>query len=697
MAREYLAKNPEHAKELAFADPETLAEFDAPVDQGMLIRAVMETVPHGSDEWYILNDNLATVKSMSGSTLSLSGDTSHQAYLDAKREVEAARELKAAVNYAGTRKGAMDKWNSDIRAFIAKNTDAILATAPDSLERKTAIKAFLEEAKTKFSANTTNAVLNQMDLTGIKTKNSQAFVKWAEKQIKQAAHAKIDTAEQKELIKASIAAQLALKDIDSTEEKDGKYTRAVQSAKDIRHWQFVKDKMKKAYIGRWGKFGIFWDNLFGSYAPSAMLMSVNTLFFANVPSTAINTGTIRLSALTIGKNNVDEKTQKGEIKRIKQIFNASGVNLAQMDKPTSPSTLHGEKYTKSEQTHWYDFTFEVLGRTDNEFRVPTFVDALARIATKNAGGDKTKATTLFKEYAKLNNQSDEAKIARKQALAVANMAVFTQDGTLAAGLNQIRTTLNTISRVPVGLEPDGFGLGNILAPFLKTGANITEMGISAAFAPIRTLATGFQKLQGKEIPDIKKLALTSDWINLAWTSAIIALMAAISGDDDDWYTEPYESGRTYDPNKPYDSIRFGNVWVKMDIFGPIAIPLRTAAMLIKDWENKKLVSIADGMYEALSDTPLVQQFTDSSLDYMSRKPGAYWSSFGYNQANKLVPAQAKTLTKAISRGTGATLDTQWAGKTIDRKFHRNYGLDGERLTTNDLLNILTNRLKYTVE
>lgn len=697
MAREYLAKNPDHAKELAFADPETLAEFDAPVDQGMLIRAVMETVPHGSDEWYILNDNLATVKSMSGSTLSLSGDTSHQAYLDAKREVEAARELKAAVNYAGTRKGAMDKWNSDIRAFIAKNTDAILATAPDSLERKTAIKAFLEEAKTKFSANTTNAVLNQMDLTGIKTKNSQAFVKWAEKQIKQASHAKIDTAEQKELIKASIAAQLALKDIDSTEEKDGKYTRAVQSAKDIRHWQFVKDKMKKAYIGRWGKFGIFWDNLFGSYAPSAMLMSVNTLFFANVPSTAINTGTIRLSALTIGKNNVDEKIQKGEIKRIKQIFNASGVNLAQMDKPTSPSTLHGEKYTKSEQTHWYDFTFEILGRTDNEFRVPTFVDALARIATKNAGGDKTKATTLFKEYAKLNNQSDEAKIARKQALAIANMAVFTQDGTLAAGLNQIRTTLNTISRVPVGLEPDGFGLGNILAPFLKTGANITEMGISAAFAPIRTIAAGFQKLQGKEIPDIKKLALTSDWINLAWTSAIIALMAAISGDDDDWYTEPYESGRTYDPNKPYDSIRFGNVWVKMDIFGPIAIPLRTASMLIKDWETKKLASIADGMYEALSDTPLVQQFTDSSLDYMSRKPGAYWSSFGYNQANKLVPAQAKTLTKAISRGTGTTLDTQWAGKTIDRKFHRNYGFDSARLTTNDLINILTNRLKYTEE
>lgn len=695
-AREYLTKNPDHARELAFADPETGTEYDAPVDRGMLIRAVMETVPHGSDEWYVLNDNLAVVKSMSGSTLSLSGDLSHQAYLEAKREVEAARELKAAVNYAGTRYGAMEKWNEDIRAFIARNASAVLATEPNSKERQVAIKAFLEEAKTKFSANTTDAVLNQLDLTGMQTKSNQAFIKWAEKQIKQAAHAKIDTAEQKELMKASIAAQLALQEIDNTMQKDGMFARATQAAKDIRHWQFVKDKMKKAYIGRWGKFGIFMDNLFGSYAPSAMLMSVNTLFFANVPSTAINTAVIRKAVKIIGENNVDKSVTKAEVERIKQIFNASGVNLAQMDKPTSPSTLHGEKYMNTEQKHWYNFTFEILGRTDNIFRVPTFVDALARIATKNAGGDKAKATALFKEYAKINNQSEDAKMARKQALAVANMAVFTQDGMLSSALNHIRSSLNTISRGIVGLDPNGFGLGNILAPFLKTGANITEMGFSGMFAPIRTLGMGLQKLRGKEIPEIKKIALRADWINFTLTAVMVALMAALSGDDD-WYEEPYKSGQQYDPDKPYDSIKIGGVWVKLDVLGPLAIPLRTAAMSIKDWEKRKFEAIGDGLFEALSDTPLVQQFTDSSLDYMMKKPGAYWSSFGYNQANKLVPAQLKTISKATSRGLGIEADTSWAGKTIGRKLHRNYGFDGERLTTNDLINVLTNRLKYQPE
>lgn len=697
MAREYLAKNPDHAKELAFADPETMAEYDAPVDHGMLIRAVMETVPHGSDEWYILNDNLATVKSMSGSTLSLSGDESHQAYLDAKREVEIARELKAAVNYAGTRKGALDKWNSDIRAFIARKTDAIIATAPNSAERKTAIKAFLEEAKTKFSANTTNAILNQLDLTGMQTKSNQVFIKWAEKQIKAATHARIDAAEQKELMTASIKAQLALKDIDSIAKQDGRFVRATQSAKDIRHWQFVKDKMKKAYIGRWGKFGLWWENFFGGYMPSAMLMSANTLFFANVPSTAVNTGTIRLAAKSIGENNVDKQVLKDERERIKQIFNASGVNLAQMDKPTSPSTLHGEKYMNTEQSHWYNFTFEILGRTDNAFRIPTFVDALARIATKNANGDAAKATTLFKEYAKLNTTSEDAKLARKQALAVANMAVFTQDGMLSGALNHIRSELNTISRGMFGLDPNGFGLGNILAPFLKTGANITEMGISASLALPRTLIAGLDKLRGKEITDLRKISLRADWLNLVWTAVATALLCAISGDDDDWYVAPYQSGMTYDPEKPYDSIRFGNTWVKLDVFGPMAIPLRTSAMLIHDWDKKQMAAVADGMFEALSDTPLVQQFTDSSLDYMTKQPGKYWSGFGYNQVNKVIPAQVKTATKAISRGTGATLDTSGLGKTIDRKFHRNYGLDGAELTTNDLINVLTNRLKYKPE
>ena len=703
MARKYVKENPEHARELAFADPEIETEYDAPVDRGMLIRAVMETTAKGSDEWYILDNNLAVVKSMSASTLSLSGDISHRAYLDAKREVENARELKAAVNYAGTTRGAMDKWNSDIRDFISKRVGKIIATESNSEERKLAIKAFIEEAKTKFSGNTTNAILNQLDLTGYTTKSQQAFIKWAEKQIKQAAHAHIDVKEQAELMKAAIKAQLAMTEIDSAQQDvNGNFARATAAAKDLRHWQFVKDKMKKAYIGKWGRFGIFVDNLFGSYAPSAMLMSINTLFVANIPSTAINNSIVKSSAQKIyGKNAVDKTVIENEKKRIRQIFNASGMNLAQMEKPTSPSVLHGEKYTQQEQSRWYDFVFKTLGWGDNLFRIPTFVDTLARIASKNANGDSAKATKLFREYAQINNASDEAKIARKQALAVANMGVFTQEGILASNLNHIRSSINKLSRGLVGLGPDGYGLGNLLAPFLKTGANVVEMGIRGSIAPVRQITTWAKQMQGKEITDLDKIALRVDWKYFTYTAVAMALFAALSNDDDDWYEEPYQTGRTYDPNKPYDSIKIGNAWVKLDIFGPFAIPMRVAAKIIQRWEDGALTAIANGYgfgaSEALSDLPLANQITDNSLSYMAKQPGKWATGFLYNQANKLVPAQLKSIARAGSRATDTELDVSDLGKTIERKFHRNYGFDGEELTTNDIINLFTNRLKWGEE
>jgi hypothetical protein len=703
MARTFLADYPERARELAFQDPEIETEYDAPVDRGMLIRAVMEITPKGSDEWYILDNNLAVVKSMSASTLSLSGDISHRAYLDAKREVEEARELKAAINYSGTRAGALDKWNEDIRNFISKRVGKIIATEANSDERKLAVKAFIEEAKTKFSANTTNAILNQLDLTGYTTKSQQAFIKWAEKQIKQATHAHIDAQEQAELMKASINAQKAMTEINSMQQDaNGNFARATAAAKDLRHWQFVKDKMKKAYIGKWGKFGLFVDNMFGLYAPSAMLMSLNTLFVANIPSTAINNSIVKTSAQrTYGKNVVDKDLIANETKRIRQIFSASGINVAQMEKPTSPSVLHGEKYTQQENSHWYDFVFKTLAWGDNLFRIPTFVDTLARIASKNADGNATKATALFKEYAQLGNQSDEAKIARKQALAVSNMAVFTQEGVLASCLNHIRSEINRMSRFAFGLKEEGYGLGNLLAPFLKTGANVVEMGIRGSLAPVRQISTWAKKMQGKEIADLEKIALKVDWKYFTFTAVAMALFAALSNDDEDWYEEPYQTGRRYDPNKPYDSLKIGNVWVKIDIFGPFAIPIRVAAKAIKQWEEDKLWAIAKGYgfgaSKALSDLPLANQVTDNNLSYMANNLGKWGSGFAYNQVNKFVPSQVKSIVRAASRAADTELDVSAAGKTIERKFHRNYGFDGEKLTTNDIINLFTNRLKWGEE
>lgn len=698
IARKYLEKNKEHAESVAYGNPEYV-DNDTGVDRGMLIRAVMETVKPNSKEYALLDHNLAIAKSMSASTLSLSGDISHQAYLDALREVESTREMKAAINYAGTRKGALDKWNADISSYIDTHMASVLATAPNTKEREIALKAFVEGAKTKFSGNTTNATLNQLDLTGQTTTNKEQFIKWANAKIREDSTAKLSPEEKKTLMAASVKAQAALTAIDSPDK-----AKAAAAAKDLRHWQFEKNKLMRANIGRFNRLRLAIDNLFGSYAPSAMLMSVNTLFVANIPSSALNNALVKSSMQAYYKNNaVDPKVVEAERERIYTVFKASSLNLAQMEKPTSPSLLHGEKYTTDGQPHWYDFTFKTLAWGDNLFRIPTFVDTLARIATKDANGDSAKATQLFQEYSKLNNQSDAAKLARKQALAVSNMGVFTQDGILAQGLNYIRDQLNVMSRSLLGLDKEGFGLGNLLAPFLKTGANVAEMGGRAAIAPVRGTIYAVKKLAGKEIPDIEKIALRTDWKYFAMTAAVTAAYAALTSDDDEWYIEPYESGKKYDPNKPYDSIKIAGGWVKLDVFGPLAIPLRVAAKLTKEkekgWLDATLSGYSFGGQEFLGDLPLVNTVMDNSLGWAQKQPGQWAQSYAYTQANKLVPAQLKSLSRAGTRAAGieAWTEPSESMKSVQRKFHRNYGLDGAQPTTNDYINVITNRLKVWPE
>lgn len=687
MAREYVEKNKEHATELALADPEISAVYDAPVDRAWLIRAVMEITDKGSEEYAIMYDNLATYRSMSGSTLGLTNDISQEAYLEAKREIESSREMKAVINYAGNSRGAWGKWSGDIKAFINARVGKVLATEAGTQERKVAVQAFIEEAKTKFSGNTENAILNQLDLTGINARSQAAFIKWAEKAIKQAVGVGLTNEQQKKLMDASVKAQKAMLAIDNTNS-------AISSAaaRDIRNWQVLKDELKKANFGRFDKFNNAVNNAMGGYVPSAMLMSINTLFVANIPSTAINNAIIKSSMEAIYKEQlVPKSVLKAEEDRIRNVYKASGMNLAQMEKPTSPSLMHGEKYMGQEKSKWYDFTFKVLSWGDNLFRIPTFVETLGRIASKNANGNAKLAEEKFKLYSQLNTTDEEAKLARKQALAVSNMAVFTQDGILATGLNHVRDSINKMSRGLLGLDKEGFGLGNLLAPFLKTGANVVEMGITGSIAPIRQIAFILKRLNGKEIPEIQRIALRSDWKVFAFTALSVALLSALTSDDDELYIDPYEPGKRYDPNRPYDSINIGGAWVKLDTFGVFSVPVRVAVKLVK---GKNLFSAYGfGLQEALGEIPLLNNLTTDPT-YMFKQPGKWTQGFAYNTANKFVPAQAKSVIRAGSRATGAEFDPEFLGKYLQRRFHRNYGLDGLAPTTNDYINVLTNRLKF---
>lgn len=688
LAQDYIEKNPEHAKEVVYGDPELIPN-DTGIDRATLINAylALNKITPENEDWATLQTNIAINQSLAGTQLALSNNTSYRTYLDALREIENAREMKAATNYAGAKQGAVERFNRDIQRFVDEELPKVLATAPNTEARDIALKSLFERARTKFSGNTTGGVLNQMDFDYARGQKgaSAAFTRWAVNQIKKDAGAKLNGQEQAQLLNLSAKAQQAVIDLD-----DRDVGKAVAGAQEIRKWQVEKDKLMGVKPQKF--------SLFGDYAPRAMLASFNTLVVSNIPSTAMNTAVVRmLESGIFGKNEVSKSLTDSEIKRIKAIYGATAMNLAQMEKPTSPSLLHGEKYSSSGQK-WYD-PFTILGKEDNWFRVPTFVNTLARIATQDAKATGRSADEVFKEYCRLENQSDAAKLARKQALAVSNMAVFTQDGTLARSLNGIRDWINQGSRALIGLDPKGFGLGNLLSPFLKTGANIAEMGIRGSLAPITTISALAQKWRsGKAIDPMKKLALAMDWSYFALSSVTVTLLAALTSDDDEFYTEPYEMGKKYDPDKPYDSINIAGVWIDLDFFGPFAIPIRTGCRLVKQWKTDNLSAIykgyGQGLKYAAMDTPLLQEIFNNQMSYAAKKPEDWATGMLYNQANKLIPAQLKPISRAVSRGAGTELDVSGAGKVIERKFHRNYGFDGAELTTQDLIDIFSTKFTW---
>lgn len=685
LAQDYIEKKPDHAHEVIFGDPELIPN-DTGIDRATLINTYMalNNVAESDPDWARLQTNIAINQSLAGTQLALSNDKSYRVYLDGLREIEDVLEMKAATNYAGSAVGARERFNTDIQQFLSKELPAVFATEAGSEEREIALKKMFEKARTIFSGNTTGQFLTQMDMEYAKAqkRNTDAFVKWAEKVIKTQAGAKLNAEQQAHLLKISAKAQQALQDIDN---KDAGV--AVAGALELRNWQLEKQKLMGVAPKKF--------SLFGDYAPRAMLASPNTLLFANIPSTALNTLVTNVAKRgeLFGENKVSDKLISNEIKRIKKIYGATSMNLAQMEKPTSPSLLHGEKYSAAGQK-WYD-PYTILGREDNFFRVPTFVNTLARIASKDAKATGRSADEVFLEYIKLNDQSDSAKLARKQALAVANMAVFTQNGALARCLNHIRSELNYLSRVPLGLDPHGFGAGSLIAPFLTTGANIAEMGIRGAIAPITTLTTYAQALRtGKAIDPLKKLALRMDWTYFVFSVVSMALLAALTSDDDEFYIDPYKTGMGYDPDRPYDSINIGGVWVDLDFFGPFSIPMRTAAKVIQAWKKDNGIGTAllsgysESAKSVLGDIPLAESLINNQFEWAMKKPGAFAGSYAYNQANKLVPAGIKPISRALSRGQGWML-RPFEGTTVGRKFNRNYGFDGQELTSQDLLEMFT--------
>lgn len=678
-AREYIKNNHDHALEVAFGNPAT-TENDTGVDRAILIRALMEEYNAGDPEYAELYHNLAETVSLAGKTPGLSNDMNFQFYLEAVRRITDGMEGVAAIKYAGTRNlnKARKTFNSDLDAFIQEHAAKILNTAPDSDRREMLIKQMLAEASVKFAGDNATQ-LNQEDLRrgrSIKSADRAVFIEWANREVRKMLKATPDTDIINRTMELSEKAEKARKYLDSNDNAE------VQAAgKKIREWQmFVAEK---------GVPETWYSKLIGSWYPKAMLYNINT-HLVNMTGNTFNYGIVHAAVAAQYKegNKVSKQSLDAEKERLHRLYDASLMNLAAMESPTSPTLLHGEQYNpregKSTIGKIADFSMDLLGKEDAIFRIRAYLDALGHIATADAVKTGGSPTELFNEYKKINNpKGTRAYEARLEALRISDIAVFQQTGVLSSALKKVRDALNFGQRG---------GLGTLLGPFVKTPANIVEQGVRAILAPIRLTgqnAISFYKT-GKMKPWTIQDSLDTGYFALACILTI-GLMAD--------YEPPYEAPQRYDPNKPYDSIRirWTNTWIKLDTFAAAAVPLRIIASIAT---GKGL-----GIAGAFDEIPLIGDLSDaySEAARIEKDPykqgirfGANWA---YNRVNTAVPAILR-YTLAAMHPADLNLDELDVGlpKTgIGRKIGRQYGLDGGDTTTNDILRIFFNRLKIYKE
>ena len=677
VADKYVKQNPDKAREIALSNPLT-TENDSGVDRESLIRAVMKAdkIEKGTDLYATYENNIALSRSRAGTELGLSSRRgSYQMYLDAYREMSIAMEKRAAYKYAGRGADSVDKLNTDILELVNRYADRIFGD--EKLDMQTAIAEMCAEADVKFAGNEDSTVFNQLDLTNLRTvRTKRAFVAYAEHLIrKDIVKAEPDTTMQGRLLEGAERAEKAAIDVNS----DDKVV-AAAGMKVLREWTNLV-RSEEVDSTAWSKF-------INSYAPRAMLSGIST-HATNVFSGTFEQPMIRAAiGAYYGKNIVPDDVIRQESERIKFVYKNTLMNLTTMVSSQDPSLIHGEKYKPldPDAKGWmkvYDAPMRALGAEDNLFRIPTYLDVAARMASRDSGGNINKAIQLFKEYTrtqnkKVNGQENPYYAKRQEIINVAAMSVFTQNGKLAGALNKMRDALNNLTIFGRQIE-----LGTAIAPFVKTPANIFASGMRAPFGAMRAL---YRKITGQPL-DIQDAVDVAHSVGLL----LIGLAAGLLMD----YEPPYTGGK-YDPNKPYDSIGIGGLWLKIDTLGVLETPLRLLLSTI----HGELPKSVKGTVENI---PLVGELVGANLDYLGNAPDRYISGLLYNQANKLIPTIARQVIKPIGHATVedsvglADLEVLgWAGVEtgIGRKIERSYGLDGGDLSFNDLVGVVWNRLKY---
>ena len=686
MTRKWAQEHWDEALAFALTDPE-YSTNPSPADPATLIRVVAElnTDMTIKDQ---LNTNFALMMSKQGKSGGLNNDTHNSFFLKGLGQIQQNLANKYALTRYGTTKDAVERFDIEVRQFIDKRIVDLQAgriTVQDVMKQAAEIFGRDENADISEEINT----LFQ-ELAGQGTPKS-SFVKEIQKVIKKKdetrqeritladqlakngklseylahlvkvqAGAEMDTKTKAEFNAVATRAQVASTQLDSDDPD------TATAAAQIIH-EYHKKIGQTEIAQNWA------DKVIGGYESRAMLSGATTIS-KNLVGNEIELGVV-IGALRskYGQNDVDAGAMKAETDRLTKIYESSLLSIPQMENLTDKSLVHGEAYGIGDnsvtiagvQVRTIGNTkipdpLAILGRSDFYFRRNVYLKSLAYQASAYARKHNLNATDVFNQWKKLSNNTPDGIKARKEAVMTAHTAVFTQNGAMAEALNRVRNVLNRA--VPLGTQ---YGLGNMIAPFVKTPANIVEMGARALASPF---SSTWQYMKTGELDVAHRIDLG----NLGVALLILAATVLAKGE----YEPPYQPGLKYDPTRPYDSIRIAGVWIKLDTLGPLATPLRLLLSAVPGISTSKNARNR-GVAGTFGDIPC----DSSGVEYAITNPTKGGLNWVEGELDKAIPTVVSDWAKVGGHMSGITVESPVA--PFGNKTIRKIGLDGQNPNVND--------------
>lgn len=293
---------------------------------------------------------------------------------------------------------------------------------------------------------------------------------------------------------------------------------------------------------------------------------------------------------TFGK--VDGSVVKSYKKSAINLYEQSGLDMSRMMKIDDPivgnGKIAGEKSTKtgiSGLDTYSDFVYNtLLSKWDVKFGNAAFADSLNLTATRLADGDAKKATEIFKDGALIAPQTEAGRLARAEAVSSARMATYTNDSMSSVIAGGARDLLNKT----------GIPVGDVLMPFVKTPANVAELGADyAGLGFAKGAWKGLRMIAGKEVrspENIRKAVNDVVRTGLGMTFAY-GVASNISVDDYMGAYDPARTGIDQLSNTNYNAIRVNvpftkeDKWISLDYFGTLAPSINGMLYAKKYGEN----------------------------------------------------------------------------------------------------------------